>query len=194
LLGQLRQALGPSTAVMPLETVPPDRSEEGSGKKMKRRAGFKKASEEEHVVAGPQALDSPLDANGHKPASDSKVTGLAGVDKDGQLDSLLEGEEEEEDAAGGSCEKGGDVRYSATADSKNSKDEATILDPSPGGFKSAETRAPPLQHAAPAMPLYTAIAAQLSSHKQQISAAFDRPVFLGEEALIGDGVYPLGHV
>ena len=40
--------------------------------------------------------------------------------------------------------------------------------------------------AAAAMPLYTALAAQLCSHKQQISAAFGRSVFLGEEALLDD--------
>ena len=75
--------------------------------------------------------------------------------------------------------KGDDINP-ATADITAPSDTKPDLG---AGHKSVPTPSPPPA----AMPLYTAIAAQLSLHKQQIVAAYGRQVFLGEEILGDDG-------
>jgi hypothetical protein len=55
----------------------------------------------------------------------------------------------------------------------------------PGGSGATPSPPPPHAVAATGMPLYTALAALLGVHRQEVRAAFGaRPVFLGEEAVL----------
>ena len=71
--------------------------------------------------------------------------------------------------------------------------DGSVVGPRPTGSVAATATPtpPPPATTAAAMPLYTAVAAQLSMHKQQVASGYGRPVFLGEEALQSEGALGL---